>query len=83
MKQEDKDKKIRKPHDYEEQPSQGRADFNHSDTTQGGSNYGQGSGDLGPEVYDQGQVKNEGSNYANERKNIPGNNNRQDIEYNE
>ena len=59
---------------------QGRATYKHSSTTQAGSDFGQGSSNLGPESYKQGSEKNEGSNYENERKPIPGNNTNQDVE---
>ncbi len=36
-------------------------------TTQGGSNYGQGSMHLGGNIYRQGSEKTRGSNYGNER----------------
>ncbi|MBS1587683.1 MAG: hypothetical protein JSS82_19275 [Bacteroidetes bacterium] len=59
---------------------QGKATFKPGSTTQGGSDFGQGSSNLGPESYEQGSEKNEGSNYNNERKPVPDNNNTQDIE---
>jgi len=40
---------------------------NPSTTTQGGSNHGQGSMQLGGEAYKQGSEKSDGSNYANEQ----------------
>jgi len=46
--------------------NQGRASFHPGSTTQGGSNYGQGSHHLGGESYHQGDTANAGSNYSNE-----------------
>jgi len=42
-------------------------DYAHHATTQGGSNYGQGSSQLGGEAYRQGSTKTEGSNYNDEQ----------------
>ena len=39
----------------------------HGSTTQGGSDFGQGSSYLGSESYKQGSEGNSGSNYENER----------------
>jgi hypothetical protein len=44
-----------------------KASYHHGSTIQGGSNYGQGSNDLGKHSYRQGSEKNEGANYGNER----------------
>ena len=57
-----KNKKILQP--GEDKPS--RAEFHHGSTTQGGSNYGQGSQDLGNKSIKQGSESNEGSNYDSE-----------------
>lgn len=46
--------------------NQGRASYHTGSTTQGGSNFGQGSHQLGGESYHQGDVANRGSNYDNE-----------------
>ena len=59
---------------------QGRATFKPGSTTGAGSDFGQGTTSLGPESYQQGQVENDGSNYDNEDTDIPGNNNKQEIE---
>lgn len=57
---------LTKPKDVrEDKPN--RATRHHGSTTQGGSNYGQGSNDLGKHADDQGSESNEGSNYGNER----------------
>lgn len=45
---------------------QGRTSFHSGSTTQGGSNYGQGSHHLGGEAYHQGDTSNTGTNYDNE-----------------
>ncbi|HET6255239.1 MAG TPA: hypothetical protein VFE32_14255 [Puia sp.] len=56
-----------KPKDVvEDKPT--RAEHHHGSTTQGGSNYGQGSLDIGRKKYEQGSESNEGSNYGNERR---------------
>jgi hypothetical protein len=47
--------------------SQGRPKFRTGTTTQGGSNYGQGSMHLGANANKQGSERNKGSNYANEQ----------------
>jgi hypothetical protein len=44
-----------------------RADFHHGSTTQGGSNFGQGSADLGKAGNLQGSESNDGANYENEK----------------
>jgi len=58
-------KKKQPPKIKEDRPS--RADFHHSSTTQGGSNYGQGSTDLDKHAEKQGSEKNAGANYDNEQ----------------
>jgi hypothetical protein len=45
---------------------QGKPIYKTGSTTQGGSNFGQGSMELGPDSYKQGSVKNKGANYKNE-----------------
>lgn len=45
-----------------------RAEYHHGSTTQGGSNYGQGSSDVGKDKNLQGSESNGGSNYDNEQK---------------
>ncbi|XZF14390.1 hypothetical protein ACTHGU_21620 [Chitinophagaceae bacterium MMS25-I14] len=47
---------------------QGQASYAPGSTTQGGSYYGQGTSDLGPDndAYKQGSEKNKGANYDNE-----------------
>ena len=46
-----------------------RAEHHHGSTTQGGSNYGQGSNDIGrQDANRQGSESNSGSNYGNEKK---------------
>jgi hypothetical protein len=50
---------------------QGRSSFSKSSTTQGGSDYGQGSSQLaGSEAYKQGSAENAGSNYGNESRGL-------------
>jgi hypothetical protein len=61
-------KRMKKKHPVkvkEDRPS--RADFHHGSTTQGGSNYGQGSNDLDKHALKQGSEKNAGANYDNEK----------------
>ncbi len=43
-----------------------RATEHHGSTTQGGSNFGQGSSQLGKKAQHQGEQKTEGSDYKNE-----------------
>jgi hypothetical protein len=43
-----------------------RAEIHHGSTTQGGSNFGQGSQDLGNKSIKQGSESNKGSNYDSE-----------------
>ena len=43
-----------------------RAEIHPGSTTQGGSNFGQGSSQLGKKSIHQGEVKNDGANYDNE-----------------
>jgi hypothetical protein len=45
-----------------------RATYHHGSTTQGGSNFGQGSMQLGKRANKQGSEGNSGSNYGNEKK---------------
>ena len=45
-----------------------KAEFYHGSTTQAGSNFGQGSAQLGKEGNRQGSETNSGSNYGNEKK---------------
>ena len=45
-----------------------RATYYHGSTTQGGSNFGQGSMQLGKRANKQGSEGNSGSNYGNEKK---------------
>jgi hypothetical protein len=47
-------------------PSQGRPKYSTGTTTQGGSNHGQGSMQLGQDAYKQGSKKSNGANYDNE-----------------
>ena len=44
-----------------------RSDLHHGSTTQGGSNFGQGSLQLGRNANHQGSESNKGSNYNNEQ----------------
>ena len=44
-----------------------RASFHHGSTTQGGSDFGQGSNDLPNRSLHQGSESNDGSDYANEQ----------------
>lgn len=48
----------------EDQPS--RSTENHGSTTQGGSNFGQGSHQLGKEAQRQGEASDDGANYSGE-----------------
>lgn len=57
-------KKKHPPKIKEDQPN--RADFHHSSTSQGGSNFGQGSNDLSKYAEKQGSEKNAGANYEDE-----------------
>lgn len=57
-------KNKRLPEPREDRPS--KADFHHGSSTQGGSNYGQGSQDLGNKSIKHGSESNDGSNYDNE-----------------
>ncbi|HEY4286783.1 MAG TPA: hypothetical protein VGN00_06755 [Puia sp.] len=50
----------------EDKPS--KATFHHGSTTQGGSDFGQGSMQLGKDGNKQGSESNSGSNYGNEKK---------------
>ncbi len=60
-----KSKKENKKYDVrEDKPS--RASFHPGSTTQGGSDFGQGSHQLGKKSLKQGEEKNDGSNYDNE-----------------
>ncbi len=45
-----------------------RAKFHHGSTTQGGSNFGQGSLQLGKDGNKQGSESSSGSSYGNEKK---------------
>jgi hypothetical protein len=53
------------PENREDKPN--RADFHHGSTTQGGSNFGQGSLQLGDKANRQGSESNDGASYANEK----------------
>jgi hypothetical protein len=44
-----------------------RATYHHGSTVQGGSDFGQGSLQLGKKNYKQGSESDKGANYANER----------------
>ena len=44
-----------------------RATFHHGSTTQGGSDFGQGSGQLGKDGGKQGSESNDGANYNGEQ----------------
>lgn len=57
---------LTKPRDVQEDKPT-RATFHHGSTTQAGSNYGQGSNDLGKHADKQGSESNDGSNYGNEQ----------------
>jgi len=56
-----------KQNDIREGNPKSKATYHHETTIQGGSDFGQGSNDLGKHSYKQGSEKNAGSNYANER----------------
>ena len=59
-------KKRKKPNEIrEDRPN--RAEIHHGSTTQGGSDFGQGSNDLDKHAIQQGSETNEGANYGNER----------------
>ena len=65
MKDKDQRKQNKTPEVREDRPS--RADFHHGSTTQGGSNFGQGSNDLDKHAIRQGSEANDGASYDNER----------------
>ena len=56
-----------KQNDIQEGNPKSKATFYHGTTVQGGSNFGQGSIQLGKDGPRQGSVKNDGANYGNER----------------
>jgi hypothetical protein len=56
-----------KQNNIQEGDPKSKASFHPGSTIQGGSNFGQGSNDLGKHSYRQGSEKNEGANYGNER----------------
>lgn len=58
---------LTKPKEVKE-GTNNRASFEHGSTTQGGSNFGQGSSDLPKQSIKQGSESNDGSNYDNEGK---------------
>lgn len=58
-------KKNRPEKIKEDKPS--RATYHHGSTTQAGSDYGQGSNDLGDHATEQGSESSDGSNYSNEK----------------
>lgn len=62
----DKQNHRSKPEKGTEQ-NQGRSIVNTGSTVQGGPDYGQGSSHLGSRAYKQGEKKNEGANYGNEK----------------
>jgi hypothetical protein len=53
------------PEIREDKPN--RADFHHGSTVQAGSNFGQGSLQLGDKANRQGSESNDGANYDNEK----------------
>jgi len=57
---------LTKPKDVQEDKPN-RATFHHGSTTQGGSNFGQGSNDLPKQSIQQGNESNDGSNYDGEQ----------------
>jgi len=59
--------KTHKQNNIQEGNPKSKASFHPGSTTQGGSNFGQGSLHLGKPSYKQGSEKNAGANYANER----------------
>lgn len=56
-----------KQNNIQEGNPKSKATYHHGTTTQGGSDFGQGSMQLGKQANKQGSEKNTGSNYANER----------------
>jgi len=59
-------KKLSKKYDIkEDKPS--RSKIHPGSTTQGGSNFGQGSSQLGKKSFNQGSKSGKGSNYENEQ----------------
>ncbi len=61
-----KDSQTKQKEITEGKPS--KATFHHGTTIQGGSNFGQGSSQLGKEGNRQGSESNSGSDYGNEKK---------------
>ena len=60
-------KKHKQPKSPVGEDKPNRADFHHGSTTQGGSNFGQGSMQLGKKADRQGSESNSGANYENEK----------------
>jgi hypothetical protein len=60
-------KKHKQPKSEVREDKPNRADFHHGSTTQGGSNFGQGSMELGDKANRQGSESNDGANYENEK----------------
>jgi len=57
----------RQNNDIQEGNPKSRATYHHGSTVQGGSNFGQGSEQLGKQAYKQGSESGKGANYNNER----------------
>lgn len=65
----DQHKQNRHPKPNEDrEATNSRAAFHHGSTTQGGSNFGQGSYQLGKDANRQGSEGNSGSDYGNEKR---------------
>jgi len=58
---------YRQNNDIQEGNPKRKATYHHGSTTQGGSNFGQGSAQLGKEGNRQGSESGKGANYGNER----------------
>jgi hypothetical protein len=62
-----KNRTHRQNNDIQEGNPKSRATYHHGSTVQGGSNFGQGSLQLGKQAYKQGSESGEGADYKNER----------------
>ena len=62
-----KSRTYRQNNDIQEGNPKSKATFHHGSTTQGGSNFGQGSLQLGKQANKQGSESNKGANYDHEQ----------------
>jgi len=62
-----KNNKNRQNTDIQEGNPKRKATYHHGSTTQGGSNFGQGSNQLGKDGNRQGSESGKGANYGNEQ----------------